>query len=92
MFVQKLDYVIRIQFLFMKELDHEGVGGDMAKYRVEVGSFSTRFIQRRLTIYAKNEAEARKKAIDLYWEKELKACSVDPGEPKIDDLAEVEDG
>lgn len=58
----------------------------MAKYRAEVGSFSTRFIQRNLTVYAKNEADARRKAIDLYWEKELEAGSVDPGEPHVDEI------
>lgn len=58
----------------------------MAKYRVEVGAFSTRFIKRCLTVYAKNEEDARKKAIDLYWEKESEAGSVDPGEPQIDKI------
>lgn len=61
----------------------------MAKYRVEVGAFSTRFIQRHLTVYAKNEAEAKKKAIDLYWQKELEAGSVEPGEPQIDEINRI---
>ena len=58
----------------------------MAKYRAEVGAFSTRFITRHLTVYAKSEAEARKKAIDLYWKKELDAGSVEPGEPHVDEI------
>lgn len=61
----------------------------MAKYRAEVGAFSTRFIQRHITVYAKNEAEARKKAIDLYWEKEIEAGSVDPGEPRVDEIIRI---
>ena len=38
----------------------------MAKYKVEVGAFSTRFIQRHLTVYAKDEVEAKEKAVELY--------------------------
>ncbi len=61
----------------------------MAKYRVEVGAFSTRFIQRHLTVFAKNEADARKKAIDLYWEKELEAGSIEHGEPQVDEIVRI---
>ena len=71
--------------------DNSGFSGvqHMAKYKIEVGSFSTRFVQRHLMVYAKDEAEARKKAIDLYLEKEIEAGSVDPGEPRVDEIIRI---
>ena len=60
------------------------------KYKVEVGSFCTRFIKRTITVYADNETEARGKAIDEYWRKEqLLENSVDVGEPRIDFIEEI---
>lgn len=61
----------------------------MDKYKVEVGAFSTRFIQRRLTVWAKNEEEAREKAINMFWRKELKAGSIEPGEPQVDEIVKI---
>lgn len=63
----------------------------MAKYKVQVGSFCTRLVQRTITVYAKNEAEAEMKAIDKYedMEKDISA-SVDSGEPIIDYIDRVD--
>ena len=34
------------------------------KYKVEVGSHVTRYVQRTITVYAKDDDEAREKAIE----------------------------
>jgi len=61
------------------------------KYKVEVGSFCTRLITRTITVNAKSEDEARRKAIDEYWKKEQQlANSVDVGEPRVDSINEIE--
>lgn len=57
----------------------------MPKYKVEVGSFCTRLVQRTITVCAKNEEEATIRDIDKY--KDLEAglsTSVDCGEPRVD--------
>lgn len=57
----------------------------MQKYKVEVGSFCTRLVQRKITVNAKNEDEAAMKAIDKYKDMEADiASSVDFGEPRVD--------
>lgn len=55
----------------------------MPKYKVEVGSFCTRLVQRKITVSAKSEEEAATKAIDRYKMLEADvAASVDCGEPR----------
>lgn len=57
----------------------------MPKYKVEVGSFCTRLVQRKITVNAKNEDETVLKAIDKYKDLEADiASSVDCGEPRVD--------
>lgn len=57
----------------------------MPKYKVEVGSFCTRLVQRTITVNAKSEDEAATKAIDKYKNLEAEiASSVDCGEPRVD--------
>lgn len=57
----------------------------MPKYKVEVGSFCTRLVQRKIIVSAKNEEEAVTKAIDKYRDMEAEiASSVDCGEPRVD--------
>jgi len=60
------------------------------KYKVEVGSHVTRFVQRTITVYAKDEDEAREKAVDKYIEMEYKLNSVDAGEPRVDFITEID--
>lgn len=38
------------------------------KYTVKIGGFVTAFRERKLTVYAKDQAEAEKKAIDKFRE------------------------
>jgi len=59
------------------------------KYKVNVGSHVTRYIERNITVYAKDEDEATEKAIDKYIEMELKLVSVDAGEPQINSIEEI---
>lgn len=57
------------------------------KYKVEVGSFCTRLVQRKLTVNAKNEEEAAKKAIQLFEKMEAEiSSSIDSGEPRADEI------
>lgn len=57
----------------------------MEKYKVEVGSFVTRFVQRTITIKAKNEDEAASKAIKKFIDREMALSnSHDPGSPHAD--------
>ena len=56
------------------------------KYKVQVGSHVTRYTQRTITVYAKNEDKAREKAIDKYIELEYKLNSVDAGEPQVNSI------
>lgn len=57
----------------------------MPKYKVEVGSFCTRLVQRKIIVSAKNEEEAATKAIDKYRDMEAEIASfVDCGEPRVD--------
>ena len=57
----------------------------MPKYKVEVGSFCTRLVQRKIIVSAKNEEEAATKAIDKYRDMETEiASSVDCGKPRAD--------
>lgn len=59
----------------------------MAKYRVEVGSFVTRFVQRKITVHAGSENDARDKALEKFLEIEaMLPNSNDPGEPQVDDI------
>ena len=61
------------------------------KYSVEVGSFCTRLITRKITVSAGDEAEATKKAIDKFISLETKLpASVDYGEPRIDFVEEID--
>lgn len=63
----------------------------MTKYRVEVGSFCTRYIQRCITVNASNEDEAASKAIDEFKDLEWKiATSIDYGSPRINNIEEKE--
>ncbi len=60
------------------------------KYRAEVGSFCTRFIKRTITVSAKNEEEARQKAIDKFWEIEYKLPNAsDAGSPQVDEIEQI---
>lgn len=62
----------------------------MAKYKVEVGSFVTRLVTRQFTVNAKNEEEARLKAVDKYINLETKiSSSVDFGSPQVDFINET---
>lgn len=62
----------------------------MQKYRVEVNSFCTRFIQRHITVNASNEDEAASKAIDKFKDLESKLpSSVDFGEPRAEEIEEI---
>lgn len=57
----------------------------MPKYKVEVDSFCTRLVQRKIVVSAKNEEEAAAKAIDKYKDLEAElVASVDCGEPRVD--------
>lgn len=59
----------------------------MSKYRAEVGSFVTRFVQRKITVYADNEKDAREKALEKFVDMEaMLDNSNDPGEPQIDNI------
>ena len=42
------------------------------KYTVKIGGFVTAFRERKLTVYAKDQAEAEKKAIDKFHKKKKK--------------------
>lgn len=60
------------------------------KYRAEVGSFCTRYIERKITVYAKDEEEARQKAIDKFWGLEYKLPnSNDAGSPQVDEIKQI---
>jgi len=59
------------------------------KYKIEIGSHVTRYIQRTITIYAKDEDEAKEKVIDKYIEMENKLNSVDAGEPQVNFIEEI---
>ncbi len=62
----------------------------MGKYRVEVGSFVTRMITRHIIVSAKNEDEAREKAIKKYEQIEMALpSSSDTGSPQVDSVIEV---
>ena len=55
------------------------------KYKVELGSFCTRIVSRKIIVYAENETEASEMAIDKYIKIEQKVpSSVDFGEPHVD--------
>ncbi|MCQ4924998.1 hypothetical protein NE686_17995 [Tissierella carlieri] len=55
------------------------------RYKVEVGSFCTRYVKRTVTIHAKSETEASEKAINKFIDKEMQlVSSVDPGTPQVD--------
>lgn len=55
------------------------------KYYVEVGSFCTRLVERKITVNAESEDEAVEKAIEKYMDMEYKIkSSVDYGEPRVD--------
>ncbi len=62
------------------------------KYKVEVGSHVTRYVQRNITVYAKDEDEAREKAIDKYIKLEYspKLTSVDAGEPQVNFVDKID--
>ena len=60
------------------------------KYKVEVGSFCTRFVKRNVYVNAKNEEEAAEKAIDRFIDLEMQLdSSNDPGTPQVDSIQEV---
>lgn len=55
------------------------------RYKVEVGSFCTRYVKRTVTIHANSETEASEKAINKFIDKEMQlVSSVDPGTPQVD--------
>lgn len=57
------------------------------KYRVEVESHVTRFCERIITVYAKDEVEACQKAIDKYMDLEAQVIgSYDAGTPTVDSI------
>lgn len=59
----------------------------MAKYRVVIGSFVTRFTQRKIIVHAENEKNAKDKALEKFLEMEaMLPSSNDPGEPQVDDI------
>lgn len=61
------------------------------KYKVEVGSFCTRFIGRIITVKAKDEEEAKTKAINEYVKRESKlASSNDIGNIQVDFIEVIE--
>jgi hypothetical protein len=60
----------------------------MAKFKVEVGGFVTVFRHRELTIYADNEAEAKEKARNKFFDLQnanptamISECTIDSVEP-----------
>jgi hypothetical protein len=60
------------------------------KYKVELGSFCTRLVTRKIIIHAENETEATEKAIDKYMKMEQSIpSSVDFGEPRVDFIDKV---
>lgn len=62
----------------------------MKRYRVEVGSFVTRLVTRTVSVAAKNEDEAKQKAIVKYEQLEERLSnSVDSGSPQIDKIVKV---
>lgn len=62
----------------------------MGRYRVEAGSFVTRLVTRTITITAKDEDEAKQKAIIKYAQLEERLSnSVDSGSPQIDKIVKV---
>lgn len=62
----------------------------MGEYRVEVGSFVTRFVVRNFTVTARSEDEARRKAIEKYDRIEMKLpSSVDSGSPQVDKIIKI---
>ena len=55
------------------------------RFEVEVGSFTTRFVKRRMTVHANNEENAKEKAVEMYIMREYSlASSVDCGSPQVD--------
>lgn len=68
-------------------------GEKIMKYKVEVGSFCTRFVKRNVYVNAKNEEEAAEKAIDRFIDLEMQSdSSNDPGTPQVDSIQEVYKG
>ncbi len=58
-------------------------------YKVGVDSFCTRLVQRKLTVDAKDEAEAAEKAIQLFKKIEGKnPSSVDTGDPVVCEIVQ----
>lgn len=73
------NYLIKLRF------PGEPEKGRKMKYKVEVSSFCTRLVQRKLTVNAKNEEEAAEKAILLFEKMEAEIpSSIDSGEPRVD--------
>lgn len=61
------------------------------KYKVELGSFVTKLVTRKIIVHAKSEAEAAGKAINKFIEIEMKDGTVnDAGEPHIDFINKIE--
>jgi hypothetical protein len=61
------------------------------KYKIELGSFCTRMVTRKIVVHAENEAEASEKAIDKYIKMEQKVfSSVDFGEPHVDFIDKID--
>lgn len=57
------------------------------KYRVKVGGYVTRFCQRNIIVYAKDEVDAAEKAKDKYIELEMKIPnSFDAGTPIVESM------
>jgi len=59
------------------------------KFKVNVGSHVTRYVERNIVVYAKDEDEAREKAIDKFDEMEMKLNSVDCGEAQVNSIEET---
>lgn len=55
------------------------------KYCVDVGSFCTRMVTRKIIVNAISEEEAKQKAIEKFISIEMKLpSSNDPGDPQVD--------
>lgn len=62
----------------------------MPKFRINVGSFVTRYNERNITVSAPDAESAEEKAIEKYIKTEYKlACSSDSGTPEVNDIEEI---
>lgn len=60
------------------------------KYKVEVGSFCTRYVKRTITVHADNETEASEKAVNKFIDTEMQLVNYsDFGSPQADSVEEI---